>query len=73
MEKYKYEYEDMQDYIIYYKESERCAEDLEKRTSYFEGAAKITNNISVNSSSLLPQGKNSGNENNKNEDRPVDT
>ena len=39
--------------------------DLGKCTACFEGAAKITADITIESDSLLPYEKQSGNENNK--------
>ena len=62
--KYKSEYEDILEQIIFYhKELERRAAYLEQSTADFVDAANITANITVNSDSLLTQGKNSANEN----------
>ena len=65
MAKYKSDYEYMWDSIIDDKELEGCAMDLGKCTACFEGAAKITADITIESDSLLPYEKQSGNENNK--------
>ena len=44
------------------KESESISADLEKRTAYVEDAAKTTVDITIDSASMIPQGKKSGNE-----------
>ena len=62
--KYKLYFEDIQDRLVVFKSLVRSA-------AYFEDAVRFTVNITVNSTRIITQEKQSGSENNKKEDYQV--
>ena len=62
VEKYKSDYEDIWIRLVVAKGPEKITEYSLKRTADFEDAVNITVDITIDSESVIPQGKQSGDE-----------